>query len=42
MRVATIVLVIALAGLFSLSPLAEVDFYWHLLAGQQMHPDFQG
>jgi tetratricopeptide (TPR) repeat protein len=36
MRIAAALAVLALAAVFCLSPLAEVDFYWHLLAGRQI------
>jgi tetratricopeptide (TPR) repeat protein len=36
MRRAVTGLVLALAALFCLTPLAEVDAFWHLLAGQQI------
>lgn len=36
MRRLAAVLVLGLAAALSLSPLAEVDFHWHLLAGQQI------
>jgi tetratricopeptide (TPR) repeat protein len=36
MRIAVVLLVLVLAAVFCLSPLAEVDFFWHLLAGRQI------
>jgi len=36
MRVAVVLLVLLLATVVCLSPLAEVDFFWHLLAGRQI------
>ncbi|HUD72917.1 MAG TPA: hypothetical protein VMQ62_13240, partial [Dongiaceae bacterium] len=36
MRLLALLLVLLLAVVLCLSPLAEVDFHWHLLAGQQI------
>ncbi len=36
MRLLALLLVLLLAAVLCLSPLAEVDFHWHLLAGQQI------
>jgi len=36
MKIALVLLVLGLAAVFCLSPLAEVDLFWHLLAGRQI------